>query len=212
MKETELKIYNEAKRLFYKDGYYKTTVRDITKAAGVNSGLFNYYFQNKYNLATKMYDDIFYNIKHLVTKYYYDEENPAIFMGIMMRLHLYVLYNEKIIKFSMDALKEGIFEESIHKTTAILVKNIDNYYNINSTDEELHLLLSITLGSENACLKNKYKGEINFSLKHISNIILKIHLNGFDLDNEEIKRCTDIVIKKFEFIEKDCPDFVDLII
>ena len=54
MNKTKKKIFIEAKRLFESGGYYDTTVREITSAAGVNSGLFNYYFKNKYNLAKQM--------------------------------------------------------------------------------------------------------------------------------------------------------------
>ncbi|PAB60561.1 TetR/AcrR family transcriptional regulator [Anaeromicrobium sediminis] len=212
MNDTELKIYNAAKEHFYKNGYYNTTVREIAKSAEVNSGLFNYYFQNKYNIAKMMYDDIFYNIKNLTLQYFNDEKNPAIFMGVMMRLHTYTLYSDPIVKFVMDALKEGIFEDSIFYTTEILVKNIADYYKRNYTDEALHLLLSITIATEKTCLTQKYNGRISYDLHQIANTILKIHLSGFDLDKDEIARCTESIVEKFEFITSKHPNFVDLII
>ena len=47
MNDTKSKIYSEAKRLFYAQGYYKTTVRQITDAVGVNSGLLQLLLQKQ---------------------------------------------------------------------------------------------------------------------------------------------------------------------
>lgn len=212
MNNTELKIYKVAKEHFYKNGYYNTTVREIAKSAGVNSGLFNYYFQNKYTVAKMIYDEIFYNIKNLTMRYFSDEKNPAIFMGVMMRLHTYTLYSDPIVEFVIDALKEGIFEDSIFNTTTPLVQDISDYYQKDFTGETLHLLLSITIATEKTCLTQKYNGLISYDLCKIANTILKIHLLGFDLDKAEITRCTESIIEKFEFIRSEHPNFVDLII
>lgn len=212
MNNAELKIYTTAKEHFYKNGYYSTTVREIAKSAGVNSGLFNYYFNNKYNLAKMMYDEIFYNIQKLTMRYFSDEKNPAIFMGVMMRLHTYTLYSDPIVKFVIDALKEGIFEDSILSTTKFLVKDIADYYQKDFTDEALHLLLSITVATEKTCLTQKYNGLISYDLHQLANTILKIHLLGFELDKEEIRKCRESIIEKFEFIRSKHPDFVHLII
>jgi len=212
MNETELKIYEVAKMQFYNNGYYSTTVRDIAKEAGVNSGLFNYYYKNKYTIAKKMYDDIFYNIKALVRNHFDTEEHPAIIMGIMMRLHTYVLYSDSIVPFVVDALKEGIFEESILTTTAPMVKDIADYYHRDYSEQTLHLLLSITLATEKTCLTQKYHNLIDFPLEQIADVILKIHLQGFDLDKEVIQSLTIIIMEKFNELINEYPNFVELII
>lgn len=212
MNDAELKIYKAAKTHFYTDGYYNTTVRDIADTAGVNSGLFNYYFKNKHNIARQLYDDIFYNIKDLLMNHIGEEKNPAIFMGVLMRMHTYTLYNDAIVKFAMDALKEGIFEESIFTTATPLVTDIANYYHKEMSAEALHLLLSISLATEKTSLTQKYHGLINYDLSQLADIVLKIHLQGFGLEMEEIQIVTNNVREKFDFIQQKHPDYIHLII
>lgn len=48
--ETLDKIIISAKRLFSERGYYKTSVKDITKEAGVGIGTFYIYFDDKHSL------------------------------------------------------------------------------------------------------------------------------------------------------------------
>lgn len=48
--ETLDRILEEAARLFSEKGYYKTAVKDITKAANVGIGTFYIYFEDKHSL------------------------------------------------------------------------------------------------------------------------------------------------------------------
>ena len=46
-------------------------------------------------------------------------------MGIMMRLHTYTINDDMAIRFTIDALKEGIFEESMIGEVPSLITNIN---------------------------------------------------------------------------------------
>ncbi|MCQ4822927.1 helix-turn-helix domain-containing protein, partial [Eubacterium callanderi] len=46
-----------AKKIFYQNGYDKTTVKDIITDARTKQGLLNYYFGAKENLAVQIYKD-----------------------------------------------------------------------------------------------------------------------------------------------------------
>lgn len=208
MNETEQKIYNTAKILFYKNGYYKTTVRQITDSAEVNSGLFNYYYKNKYNLAVKLIDDIFYKIQNLTGEYYSLNKNPAVFQGIMMRMHGYCFNDKRIITFIVDAFKEGIFEESVLETTKILIGNINQYYKTNLSDEERHLALALTLGIEKSVFIQNYQGKINYDVKTRADIVLNNHLFHLQLEKKDREDCLEKVITEFQRILDKDPDFV----
>ena len=49
-KQTRAKILNTARDLFATKGFYKTTVKDITKAADLGYGTFYLYFKDKKNI------------------------------------------------------------------------------------------------------------------------------------------------------------------
>lgn len=212
MNKTQQKIYDEGKKLFYSQGYYNTTVREITKKANANSGLFNYYFKNKYNLAIQICNEIFYKIKKIVEEYFPEEENPAVFAGIMLRMHTYIHNDSRIIKFIIDISKEGILEESILQSTMKLNEKINNYYKKNHDYEYLRFLTAITLASESAAMEQKYKGTVSYDIEKISNIIFKIHLNGFELNESEINACKKNVTKKFNILYNNYSELVNNII
>jgi AcrR family transcriptional regulator len=212
MKETEKKIYDSGKKHFYEDGYYKATIRDIAQTAEVNSGLFNYYYKNKYNLAKQIFNEIYSNIRKLVSEYMSDEEDPIIIAGMVLRIHTHLLYNDKIIEFTMGALKEGVIEESRLENGKTIVRNINDYLGKDFSEEQTHLLLAITLAAEKTTLNQKYAGNLDYDLKRIADVVLKVFLNGYDLSNDDFRHYRDILHEKYEKLCTEFPDYINRII
>jgi AcrR family transcriptional regulator len=212
MNETEEKIYKSGKIHFYQKGYYRATVREIADSAGVNSGLFNYYFKNKNKLAKLIYSDVYHNIERLVREYFILEENPVILMGIIIRIHTIILFDDRFVNFGMDAVKEGIYEESIFEEAKGTIKEVIEHLGRKMPDEQINLLLALTLASEKTLSTHKHMGSISYDLQRISEVCLKIFLNGFDLENREIAETNKEVSEKFMKFYSDIPNFVHQII
>ncbi|MBC5645253.1 TetR/AcrR family transcriptional regulator [Parabacteroides segnis] len=53
------RILHTARKLFIKNGYTGTSIRDIAKASGTNIAYVNYYFESKYNLFEIIFDEAF---------------------------------------------------------------------------------------------------------------------------------------------------------
>ncbi|MBB4037861.1 AcrR family transcriptional regulator [Dysgonomonas hofstadii] len=51
------RILNEAQKLFIKNGFKGTSVRDIAKASGTNVAMVNYYFKSKYSLFEIIFEE-----------------------------------------------------------------------------------------------------------------------------------------------------------
>ncbi len=212
MNDTKSKIYSEAKRLFYAQGYYKTTVRQITDAVGVNSGLFSYYFKNKFNLARQIYSEIFDKIISILNAYFSDEKNPAVFLGIMMRMHTYVRNDKRVILYAVDAMKDEIFEDSVRSFVKPYIEAVDHYYKANLSDEEHYMMMASTLGAEKAIFTQNYRGNIHFDVKRLSTIFYRIHLFHYNISSFEIDRCNEEVINRFRTLLDKYPNFIDDII
>lgn len=58
----EEKISEVAKKLFYKQGYTKTTTHEIAEKAGVNMALLNYYYRSKEYLLDKIMLESIHNL------------------------------------------------------------------------------------------------------------------------------------------------------
>lgn len=56
--KTRRKILEAAEELFSKNGFHETSIKEITKAAGVNQGLVYYYFKDKDDIVTSLFTDI----------------------------------------------------------------------------------------------------------------------------------------------------------
>jgi TetR/AcrR family transcriptional regulator len=55
--QTENKIKETAKKLFFKEGRFNATTQEIADAAGVNRTLINYYFRSRNNLFKIVFED-----------------------------------------------------------------------------------------------------------------------------------------------------------
>jgi AcrR family transcriptional regulator len=54
---TRKKILEAAEDLFSKNGFHETSIKQITKAAGVNQGLVYYYFKDKNDIVASLFTD-----------------------------------------------------------------------------------------------------------------------------------------------------------
>jgi AcrR family transcriptional regulator len=55
---TRKKILEAAEELFSKNGFHATTIKQITREAGVNQGLVYYYFKDKNDIVVSLFKDI----------------------------------------------------------------------------------------------------------------------------------------------------------
>ena len=67
MSTTEEKILISAVDLMSKNGYHRTTVADIVKAAGVAQGTFYLYFDSKKDLFLKLMEDFYSMLENALT-------------------------------------------------------------------------------------------------------------------------------------------------
>jgi len=65
---TEEKLLNSAVDLMSKNGYHRTTVADIVKAAGVAQGTFYLYFDSKKTLFLKLMEDFYSMLENALTE------------------------------------------------------------------------------------------------------------------------------------------------
>lgn len=79
---TEEKIKEAAKKIFLEKGFTGATIRDISKEAGLNCALMNYYFRSK----EKLFASVFEEMLHLF------------FQGMTTVLHKPISLKEKIIE------------------------------------------------------------------------------------------------------------------
>ncbi len=91
--ETQEKILKTCKNLFYKKGYNETTFAEICKKANVNPGSIAYHFTNKFNIASKIYENLmqqFYETSLLI----FPEQDELQQIMLALGLHLKLVFND----------------------------------------------------------------------------------------------------------------------
>lgn len=68
--QTELRIYEAAKKIFHKHGYSGARMQEIADEAGINKAMLHYYFRSKDKLFDAIFidalDKIFFRIGHIL--------------------------------------------------------------------------------------------------------------------------------------------------
>lgn len=117
-------ILDEAEILFCRNGFRETTVRQITKRAGVNLAMLNYYFSSKENLFTEM-------LRRRISAFEIDreriEDNGD---GTILRLL-------KFTKFYIDLIADHLpfyrllMNEKLNSKNCIVIEIIDSFFQSN---------------------------------------------------------------------------------
>ncbi len=64
----KIAILEEARKLFYNNGYNETSIDQIAKALDISKGLISYHYKTKFDLANAVYDEYRIGFLHEVTK------------------------------------------------------------------------------------------------------------------------------------------------
>ena len=54
---TKEKIYEASKEIFFRDGYKKASMKEVSEKAGIKQSVFYYHYKNKSDLAKKLYSE-----------------------------------------------------------------------------------------------------------------------------------------------------------
>ncbi len=166
------KIVDTALKLFSQQGFEKTSVREITKAAGISLGLMYNYFDSKEALLKAIFQESIQNIQDsfaiepndtgrlaLLLRRYFDaiekrQDHWRLLHGIRMQQHLSQLLAQEtetlsnyIIGELSLILKNLRYERPLHEAVLLFatIDGITNHYLTNSRyplDKITHLLIS----------------------------------------------------------------------
>lgn len=139
---TEHKIKNAARILFYKKGYASTTTRDIAELAEVNTALVNYYYRSKEQLFnTIMFESIQKLYSMLSTIINNDEINLSQKIDLIVNEYIDILSeNPQIPIFLLGEIKnntEGLFKQLNLELDALRFSSLRKQLEQQIADKEL---------------------------------------------------------------------------
>jgi len=160
--DTKQKIFNAAAELFARDGYHKTSVREICEAAKVTKPVLYYYFKDKETLLEAL----------MIETYSRMDELMSLHLGSMTNLievitGLSKLYLEFLTKYP-NLTKFSVFIQSTNVPKRILEIKMQRYKN------EMERFINLIIHSQRKGLvPSKYDSEI-LAINFIGSITLLV--------------------------------------
>lgn len=186
------KITEEAKRLFYDEGYNKTACSRIAEACGLSQGGLFYHFQTKNDIGNAVYSSYMINLKNIIAKKFYEQ-----YMTYDLQLGTAIETMYEIKMLSEDQNARRFYCEFFKSNIANLYKtNIIEFYKLHEKKYDLHLdnendelkMIAIETHVASVGLNLAYfDGEINTSLDFLVNAAIRIPYELMKIPSEKVE-------------------------
>ena len=201
----ENKIIESAKKLFYEKGLNKTTVAQITTLAGVNNGLFTYYFGSKSNLAAKIETDFRLDMRNLVSQAlfdYYRDYNLALGIATEYRvsIDLYERY-PMLRRFVLEnysntfQIRDISYSEILEQQKSFSTDQRGHFYQMQKrlinpeiSDMDLNIYQVVGIAASNSLALAWHNKLINCSKEYLGDKFIEICFWLLKLSDERIEQ------------------------
>ncbi len=175
---TKERLLEQAQRLFLEKGYKKTTLRSIAESAGVNSGLFSYYFKNKEQLAKEVYNHLMQERVQEVYTHVSTYIDPIEKMyGFYLALDLKIQEIKGFYPFYCDLLWADTGAIDSQSFTFQFMEDIIQSYHLTISPQEKKNYALITKGAERAlALYTPQEENLDFLKKRNELLVLTLVL------------------------------------
>ncbi|URZ03222.1 hypothetical protein CLAUR_032680 [Clostridium felsineum] len=194
MDEVRNKILWAAKELFKEKGYKKTTIRQIVDKSGVLIGSIYYFFKNKEEIFETIVLELFDKSDSIVNESF-DIETPALKYAVMCAIELKAVeMHELICEFYYEAYSSDLILNKVVRRAAKRSEKLFKEYNKKYTFEDYYIRTLMVKGSVRSVIVSRYLDK-NVDFDKIINTFLRISLQAFNVDKNEIERVISCIGK-----------------
>ncbi|WP_242951927.1 TetR/AcrR family transcriptional regulator [Clostridium felsineum] len=188
------KILWAAKELFKEKGYKKTTIRQIVDKSGVLIGSIYYFFKNKEEIFETIVLELFDKSDSIVNESF-DIETPALKYAVMCAIELKAVeMHELICEFYYEAYSSDLILNKVVRRAAKRSEKLFKEYNKKYTFEDYYIRTLMVKGSVRSVIVSRYLDK-NVDFDKIINTFLRISLQAFNVDKNEIERVISCIGK-----------------
>ena len=136
--ETKQIIVEAIKKLFYKNGYAQTSIKDICQIANVKVGTFTYYFKTKDDIVRELYSSVFSRCYAFVEERLNRPVNSLEKNTIVGFLYFSaILIDERTRSFHLEILQKGSVGDYITQIAFPISRLFLKDFELNFTEKEL---------------------------------------------------------------------------
>ena len=193
--ETRNKILEAAWTLFGEKGYFKTNPRDIAKHAGVATGSFYAYFNNKKEVGIEL------------IRRFYKEATAKALSNFNLEISDKIPENldsaRKLVRFVIQSLKEShAINPLLHKEASALILLDDEVNKINNEEQKkvISYLIALFQQYKKFIRVDDLEAAASLLFRTSDEIIHRIMFNKEEVDEERLLRELEDMICSYLFI------------
>ena len=185
----ETVILEAATKLFYDNGYNKTSCAQIAKEAGLSKASIFYYYPSKIEVANRVYFSYTKNTKEIVTQKMMNHDfTYNLQLGTAIELCLEMdMYkqDEKAFRFMKEFFDNNF--QILYKEPPVEFYALHRRrYNLPFTDDELKVIAALSSTSSTALMLMYFSGETQLSYDAVLRMRLRSPFEAMGIPNEQI--------------------------
>ena len=203
------KIVTASKKLFAKQGYEKTNIRQVLKEARLSTGTLYHFFRNKEDILLSIYTDVFEQLSIHVKKIARECKEPLLSFSISAAIQIgAVSENEDIfniyrVSWTIRAIEEYFLRLRVNGTKQIL-ENAN--LGLRFTDDEIYAREVAVNAAFGALMEAKVEGRVAMKTEDIWLLIIKMWFSEFGVSkattNKIIEQTKEIMRKRGSRLKK----------
>jgi len=202
--ETKEKIYKTAKRLFYENGYIKTTLSEIAKESETNKAMVAYYFENKNKLALEVYNEYMVVNKVKIQnaiKEQFPSCNHVLKTAIEYRIqNRNCRLNRQLNRFYHELCESNIFMKT-ESASIGFVENINRAYKLGLDRLTVKALALANLATVHGLHVARNEGYLDCSSQYLAEMEIRLLFQSLRFDNDFIDECIEESLQMVEKID-----------
>lgn len=200
--ETKEKVYTTAKKLFYENGFVKTTLAEIARESGANKAMVSYYFGNKNNLALEVYNEYMVAMRvktQNIINSRFPECDLLLLTAIEYRLqNRNCNTNQGLKRFYHELCDSNIFMKT-ESASVGLVENISKVYKLGLSKVDIRALALAILAVIHGLYIAKNEGFLDCSSEYLAETEIRLLLRSLKIDNAVIE---DYIERSREIVDR----------
>lgn len=167
---TRQAIIDASRRLFAEKGYYNTEIKDIAGSLGMAHTAIYYYFDNKKDIASEIYDTETDKIIKFVSITNETHQVSPLFLCILqyMLMIKHLAFNPVTEDFFFDMIDYRLYDKSalarVRKSYYAPLESLFRFQGINKTDDEMTIYILTSDAYAKALLSAIKRGAVDYSV------------------------------------------------
>ncbi len=183
------KIYAAAKKLFYENGFVKTTLWDIAIESGANKAMISYYFDTKNRLALEVYNEYMFAVK-AKTQSIVDSIDPN--CSPMLRTALEYRIQNRICRqnrhvdlFYHDLCDANVFLQ-FESASVDFVETLNNVCGLGFSKLDVKAIAIANMATVHALYVARNEGFMDCSGEYLAETGIRLLFQSLKIDNTTI--------------------------